>query len=55
MERRLQGRRFLCAVAGDEYPATLALETSAGADYGLFARVLADARNADFADVALRP
>ena len=35
--------------------ATLALETSAGADYGLFARVLADARNAGFADVALRP
>jgi biopolymer transport protein ExbD len=34
---------------------TLALETSGGADYGLFARVLADARNAGFADVALRP
>ena len=34
---------------------TLAVETSAGADYGLFARVLADARNAGFADVALRP
>lgn len=33
---------------------TLALETSEGADYGLFARVLADARNAGFADVALR-
>lgn len=33
----------------------LALETSDGADYGLFARVLADARNAGFADVALRP
>ncbi len=33
----------------------LSLETSAGADYGLFARVLADARNAGFADVALRP
>ena len=34
---------------------TLALETSASADYGLFARVLAEARNAGFADVALRP
>jgi biopolymer transport protein ExbD len=34
---------------------TLALETSEGADYGLFARVLAEARNAGFADVALRP
>lgn len=33
----------------------LALETSGGADYGVFARVLADARNAGFADVALRP
>ena len=33
----------------------LALETSGGADYGLFARVLADARNAGFADVILRP
>lgn len=33
---------------------TLALETSDGADYGVFARVLADARNAGFADVALR-
>ena len=33
----------------------LALETSEGADYGVFARVLADARNAGFADVALRP
>jgi len=32
----------------------LALETSEEADYGLFARVLADARNAGFADVALR-
>lgn len=32
----------------------LALETSQGADYGLFARVLADARNAGFDDVALR-
>ena len=35
--------------------ATLSLETNEGADYGLFARVLADARNAGFADVALRP
>ncbi|MEO6155220.1 MAG: biopolymer transporter ExbD [Thermomonas sp.] len=35
--------------------ATLALETNEGADYGSFARVLADARNAGFADVALRP
>ncbi len=34
---------------------TLALEASAGADYGVFARVLADTRNAGFADVALRP
>lgn len=34
---------------------TLALEASGGADYGLFARVLAEARNAGFADVALRP
>ena len=34
---------------------TLSLETNEGADYGLFARVLADARNAGFADVALRP
>lgn len=34
--------------------ATLALQTSEGADYGLFARVLADARNAGFSDVALR-
>ena len=34
---------------------TLALQTSDGADYGVFARVLADARNAGFADVALRP
>jgi biopolymer transport protein ExbD len=34
---------------------TLALEASDGADYGLFARVLAEARNAGFADVALRP
>ena len=33
----------------------LSLETSQGADYGVFARVLADARNAGFADVALRP
>ena len=33
----------------------LTLETSEGVDYGLFARVLADARNAGFADVALRP
>lgn len=33
----------------------LSLEISEGADYGLFARVLADARNAGFADVALRP
>ena len=33
---------------------TLALEISEAADYGLFARVLADARNAGFADVALR-
>lgn len=33
----------------------LALETSEGADYGVFARVLADTRNAGFADVALRP
>ncbi len=35
--------------------ASLALETNEGADYGLFARVLADARNAGFADVALSP
>lgn len=36
-------------------PATkLALETSQGADYGLFARLLVDARNAGFDDVALR-
>ena len=33
---------------------TLALETSEGADYGLFAQVLVDARNVGFADVALR-
>ena len=33
----------------------LSLETNDAADYGLFARVLADARNAGFADVALRP
>lgn len=33
----------------------LVLETSGGADDGLFARVLADTRNAGFADVVLRP
>ena len=33
---------------------TLALEASGATDYGLFARVLVDARNAGFADVALR-
>lgn len=33
----------------------LALETSGSSDYGLYARVLADTRNAGFADVVLRP
>ena len=37
-------------------PATrLVVEASEGTEYGLFARVLADARNAGFGDVALRP
>lgn len=34
---------------------TLALEASGGADYGLFAKVLTEARNAGFAEVSLRP
>ncbi|MEO6104084.1 MAG: hypothetical protein ABIP44_10655 [Pseudoxanthomonas sp.] len=34
---------------------TLSLEASKGADYRLFARALADTRNAGFADVTLRP
>ena len=33
---------------------TLVLETSEAANYGLFAQILADARNAGFNDVALR-
>ncbi len=48
-------RSELGALKGRSPETTLALETSGGADYGLFARVLADARNAGFSDVALRP
>lgn len=46
-------RGELAALKSRTPDTTLALETSEATDYGLFARVLADARNAGFADVAL--
>lgn len=48
-------RAELIALKARTPDASLTLETNEGADYGLFARVLADARNAGFADVALSP
>lgn len=48
-------RRELAALKRRAPEATLMVEASEGTDYGLFARTLADTRNAGFADVALRP